>query len=149
MAQDTTIGHGAPGVAMFATQSYGGPSEVRFGDTSVTTSTMPVVGPAGGLNLPIYSAVAIAADGVITLANAPAGEGVNAVAYGILGHPLVMAAGEAGDVEIIRTGHFDLDQINFGAAYNTDALKRDAFIGSASPGILLSKKKYNNDQINV
>lgn len=66
MAQDTTLGHGAPGIASFATQSYGGPVEPRYGE-GVPTTTDQIIRVAADLVLPIYSVVSVIA-GVLALA---------------------------------------------------------------------------------
>ena len=70
MAQDTTLGHGSPGIASFATQSFGGPGEPRYGEGPATT-THETVTAGADLNLPIYSVVSVIA-GVLALA-LPAG----------------------------------------------------------------------------
>jgi len=69
MAQDTTLGHGAPGIASFATQSYGGPGEPRYGE-GVPTTTHETVSAGADLDLPIYSVVTVIA-GVLSLAPLP------------------------------------------------------------------------------
>ena len=69
MAQDTTLGHGAPGIASFATQSYGGPSEPRYGE-GVPTTTHENVTAGADLSLALYSVVTVIA-GVLALAGVP------------------------------------------------------------------------------
>ncbi len=69
MAQDTTLGHGAPGIASFATQSFGGPGEPRYGE-GVPTTIHETVSAGADLNLPIYSVVSVIA-GVLALATIP------------------------------------------------------------------------------
>lgn len=69
MAQDTTLPQGSPGIASFATQSYGGPAEPRFGE-GVPTTTTEVVSAGADLNLSIYSVVTVIA-GVLSLAPMP------------------------------------------------------------------------------
>lgn len=66
MAQDTTLGHGAPGIASFATQSYGGPVEPRYGE-GVPTTTDLIVKAGADLLLPIYSVVSVIG-GILALA---------------------------------------------------------------------------------
>lgn len=66
MAQDTTLPQGSPGIASFATQSYGGPAEPRYGE-GVPTTTDQVVAANADLNLPIYSVVSVIG-GVLSLA---------------------------------------------------------------------------------
>lgn len=66
MAQDTTLGHGAPGIASFASQTYGGPGEPRYGE-GVPTTTDRIVSAGADLTLPIYSVVSVI-NGVLALA---------------------------------------------------------------------------------
>lgn len=66
MAQDTTLTHGKPGIASFASNSYGGPSEPRYGEGPAPT-THHAVSVAGAIDLPIYSVVSIL-NGVLALA---------------------------------------------------------------------------------
>ena len=46
MAQDTTLPQGSPGIASFATQSYGGPAEPRYGEGVPTTTDQVVAANA-------------------------------------------------------------------------------------------------------
>lgn len=269
MAQDTTLSHGKPGIAMFATQSYGGPSEPRFGDTPAPTTSHTVTAGAD-LDLSLYSVVSIIAGvlalagsgtvqgaasqtvtfstaapanndtvtvngrvytfktalstgpavayevlagaditaaaanlvraindtgveatnygtgtaihpdvsatssaGIVTLvARDPGDEGnaltlaksgtniavggatfvsgsddPDALPFGILAMPVVMTNGQSMSVEVYRGGHWDMDQLVWGPTFVTEAQKKAAFENSRSPAILVSKKKYNNDQI--
>lgn len=66
MAQDVTLGYGKPGIAEFASQSWGGPREPRFGDGVAKTTTL-VVSAGADLELPLYSVVSVIA-GVLALA---------------------------------------------------------------------------------
>lgn len=270
MAQDTTLGHGAPGIAMFATQSYGGPGEPRYGE-GVPTTTHEIVSAGADLDLPLYSVVSVisgvlalaaigsaqgSATGTITQStaapsdgdtvtiggrvytfktalsvgptvidqvlaganvtaamanlaaaiNGTTGEGTtysvgtvinelvsaspsagvltltarnpgdegnaitltevgsntavsgatltggsddpDALPFGILATPVVLANGQSMSVPFYREGHWDMDQLNWAAGW-TEEQKRRAFENSRSPGIFISKKKYNNDQIAV
>lgn len=58
MAQDTTLAHGKPGIASFASESYGGPGEPRYGEGPATTTHHTVLAGAD-LDLPIYSVVSL------------------------------------------------------------------------------------------
>lgn len=271
MAQDITFDHGDPGIASFATQSYGGPGEPRFGDGVAKTTTHRIKAGAD-LNLKLYSVIAIiggvlsmagapgvaqgAATGTITFSSAApadndtvtingvvytfktaltsggtarqvlaganvtaaatnlvaaimgtAGEGTtygngtdpdanvsasnsagvvtvfardpgdegnaislaksgtniavsganltggsddaDALPFGILAAPVVMTNGQEMDIPVYREGEWDMDQLVWGAGWNTDEQKKNAFTGSLSPTLYVSKKKYNNDQIAV
>lgn len=271
MAQDTTLTHGAPGIASFGSESYGGPSEPRFGE-GVPTTTDHTVTAGADLDLPIYSVVSViagvlalagagvaqgSASGTITFSstgpvttetvtigtrvytlksalstgpavanevlisatpsvmaanlaaaiNAGAGAGTlystgtlvhadvaaspsagvvtivardpgdegnsialtetgtntaasaatltggsddpDALPFGILAHPVVLANAASMSVSIYRGGHWDMDQLHWGAAFITDAQKKVAFENSRSPNIFISKKRFNNDQITI
>ena len=67
MAQDTTLGHGKPGIASFASESFGGPGEPRYGE-GVPTTTHETVTTGADIDLPLYSVVSVIA-GVLALAN--------------------------------------------------------------------------------
>ena len=270
MAQDTTLGHGKPGIASFETQSFGGPSEPRYGE-GVPTTTHHVVTAAADLDLPLYSVVSViagvlalatigaaqgAATGSVTQASAAASDGdtvtingrvytfktalstgptvpnevlaganisataanlaaainastgvgtlysvgtvvnadvtaspaagvvtltarnpgdegnaitlaesgsnttvsgatlsggsddADALPFGILAAPVLLANGQSMSVPLYRQGHWDVDQLNWAPGW-IESQKLKAFEGSNSPTIFLSKKKYNNDQIDV
>lgn len=56
---DHMIPHGAPGIASFQTESWGGPSELLYGDTpAVVVTHHTIYAQVGGLSLPIYSVIA-------------------------------------------------------------------------------------------
>lgn len=83
---DNTIPHGAPGIASFATESWGGPAELLYGDTPAAATTHHTIfAQTGGLTLPIYSVIAengalatvsgaVAASGTITVGTGNAGD---------------------------------------------------------------------------
>lgn len=141
MAKDITLTDGAPGIASFATETYGNTEEVRFGDTPYTTTT---VNATGVLNLALYSVVSY--DGTtIALAD----ETVAGDAYGVLTAPVVLAAGETTTVDLIRTGHLSMDALVWDASFDTDAKKKVAFEAGLSPTLFVSKKKFNSDGVAV
>jgi hypothetical protein len=140
MAQDTQIPQPAPGIASFATESFGGPTELRFGDGQATTTT---VGVGASLDLKIGTVVSY--DGTtIALADQVADD-----AYGILTTDVVTGVGESTTIDVYRSGHFDMDALTWDASFTTDAQKKVAFEGSLSPTIFVSKKKFNDDAIDV
>lgn len=140
MALDTVIPHTDPGIASFATESFGGPGEPRFGDGNSTTTPVNV---GASVDLPIYTVVSY--DGTtIAIAGQVAGD-----AYGILTAPVLTGAGQSTTLDVFRSGHFDLDELNWDASFTTDAQKIVAFEGSKSPTIFISKKQHANDAINV
>jgi hypothetical protein len=273
MAQDTTLAHGKPGIASFASESYGGPGEPRYGE-GIATTTHHTVSAGADIDLPIYSVVSVllgvagvpvlalhdptasgvSASGTITVsstgpsnaetfvvgsqtytfktalstgpavaneilihatpatqaayiaaaingttsvgsssltaanpeayatvsgavvtvrANVPGDEGNGVVltesaanvavsgsgtlasgsdefdikAFGILAAPITMTNGQTMSVPFYREGVWDIDQLNWHASYLNDEQKLNAFIGSASPGLFLQKKKFSNDDI--
>ena len=142
MAVDTTIPHGEPGVASFATESFGNTGDIRFGDTPVTTTTISVTAGPVDLVLPLYAV--IAASGVMAdQAGAAAADRANYVTA----EPVKVAAGNTVEIPVYRTGHFNMDAMVWDASYTTDAQKAAAFEGSVSPGIFVSKPKHNSDAI--
>jgi hypothetical protein len=74
MAQDTVLAQGAPGIASFATQTFAGADEPRYGEGVPTTTDQFVTTPSD-LNLPIYSVVSVSG-GVLALAQSGAAAGV-------------------------------------------------------------------------
>lgn len=142
MAVDTTIPHGEPGVASFATESFGNTGDIRFGDTPVTTTTITVTAGPTGLTLPLYAV--ISASGVLAdQAGVAAADRANYVTA----EPVTIAAGATATIPVYRTGHFNMDAMVWGPSYTTDAQKSAAFEGSVSPGIFVSKPKHNSDAI--
>lgn len=73
MAQDTTLGFGNPGIASFASESFGGPSEPRFGE-GVPTTTHETVTVGADTTLALYSVVSVIA-GVLALATIGTAQG--------------------------------------------------------------------------
>ena len=140
MAHDNTIPHPAPGIASFQTESWGQKDEVRFGDTPAIAERNQTILSTAGITLPIYSVVNIADDdGEITLATSTAGV---SNATHITAAPLVLAALETMEAPMYEAGHFRQQALNFDASFTTDALKQNAFKGSDTPMILISKAKY-------
>lgn len=84
---DNTIPHGTPGIASFASETWGGPAELLYSDTPARATTHHTIfGLAGGLELPIYSVVAengalatvsgaVQASGTVTFSSAAAADG--------------------------------------------------------------------------
>lgn len=137
----TNIPFGAPGVASFASDSYG-QREVRSGDTPVTTTTEKV---GASTTLPIYSVVgraANAADGNLILATATGSPAIKPV--GITTAPVVTGVGGATTVDVYRSGMWNPDALNWDASFSTDALKFAAFEGSVSPQNFLQRPKYQD-----
>lgn len=140
MAHDKTIPHPKPGIASFQQESWGNTDEVLFGDTPPVATQSKTVTSSGAATFQLYSVVNIAENGAITMAAVTAGE---SNATHILAAPVVFSAGESMDVPVYVAGHFRQQGLVFGASYNTDALKQNAFHGSDTPMILISKALYN------
>lgn len=134
-----------PGIAGFATASYDGPLEPRFGE-GVPTTTDVAVKSTSGITLPLYSVVNVAADGEITLAVIASGA---SNAQYITAEPIVLAAAATGSMPMYRGGYWEQSALNWDATFNTDAKKKTAFQGSVSPDIFIGKKKFVNSAINI
>lgn len=146
MAHDNTIPHGKPGIASFESESWGNADEVLFGDTPPVATQVVEVTATDDLDLPIYSVVNVADDGTLTMAvytPAAGGDPASSNATHILASPVVMADGATMSIPVIVAGHFRQQALNFDASFNTDALKQDAFKGSDTPMILISKAQYS------
>jgi hypothetical protein len=133
----TNIPFGAPGVASFASDSYG-QREVRSGDTPVTTTTELV---GASTDLPIYSVVGRtgnAAGGALVLAD----DTVDAM--GITTAPVTTGVGGATTVDVYRSGMFNPDALNWHEDFDTDLKKFAAFEGGVSPNLFLQRPKYQD-----
>lgn len=146
MAQDNTIPLGKPGIASFESESWGNHAELLFGDTPAVATQVKTVLAGGAIDFPLGQVVNIAANGTITAAAVTTGV---SNATHILAAPLVMANGESFSAPFYVAGHFRQQALTFAASFNTDALKQNAFKGSDTPMILISKAKYVDDAISV
>lgn len=144
MAVDTNIGPGEPGVAAFKTESFGGPAEPRFGDGPATVTEISITAGGTTVTLPIYSV--LDDNGAGALANQAGATAADRANY-ILAEPITIAAGATMTVPVYRSGHWNMDALNWDASYTTDAQKAAAFEGSKSPTIFVSKPKHNADAI--
>ena len=149
MAQDNTIPLGKPGIASFESESWGNHAELLFGDTPAVATQVKTVLAGWYIDFPLGQVVNIdPGDGTITAAVMTVTTGVSNATH-ILAAPLVMANGESFDVPVFVAGHFRQQALTFAASFNTDALKQNAFVGSDTPMILISKAKYVDDAISV
>lgn len=152
MAHDNTIPLGKPGIASFETETYGNAGELLFGDTPPVATQSATVTAGDDIDFPLGAVVSIDADGTITLATVvpESGGGDDPVvpaqsnATHILASPLVMEDGEEFDVPVYVAGHFRQQALTFDDSFDTDALKQNAFKGTATPMILISKAKYDD-----
>jgi len=142
MAVDSTIGPGEPGVASFATETFGGPAEPRFGDGPATTTEITVTASGSDLDLGLYSvlsSVGLLADWNVT-------RDAGSANY-ILAEPIFIADGDSMTFAVYRSGHWNMDALVWDVSYDTDSKKAAAFEGSVSPTIFVSKPAHNANAI--
>lgn len=142
MAVDSTIGPGKPGVASFASETFGGPAEPRFGDQEAVVTEISITASGAAIDLPLYSVI----NGTGVLADWNAIPDAGTADY-ILAEPILIADGDTMVVPVYRSGHWNMDALNWDASYDTDAKKAAAFEGSVSPTIFVSKPAHNADSI--
>ena len=142
MAVESTIGPGKPGVASFASETFGGPAEPRFGDGEASVTQISITASGADIDLPLYSVI----NGGGTLADWNATPDAGTADY-ILAEPIFIADGDTMTVPVYRSGHWNMDALNWDASYDTDAKKATAFEGSVSPTIFVSKPAHNADAI--
>lgn len=144
MAVDTTIPHGKPGVAEFKEEIFGGPTEVMFGDMPVQTINVSITASGADRTLALYSVINGEGDGLLADWNAVRDAGS---ADMIIAEPVTILNGETAVVPVYVQGHFNMDALVWDASYDTDAKKKDAFVGGDYPMLLVSKPEHNADAI--
>lgn len=142
MTVDTTIPHGEPGVASFASETFGNKNEPRFGDGEAKTTNITFTPGASG-SLALYSVLNLAGS---ALADWNVTRDAGCANY-ILAEPVVLTNGVPITVPVYRTGHWDMDALVWDASYDTEAKKKAAFEGSVSPTIFIGKKAFNSGAI--
>ncbi len=142
MAVDTTIPHGEPGVASFASETFGNKNEPRFGDGEAKTTNITVTAGAD-ISLGLYSVLNLAGN---ALADYNASRDAGCANF-ILAEPINILNGATMTFAVYRTGHWDMDALVWDASYDTDAKKKAAFEGSLSPTIFIGKKAFNSGAI--
>lgn len=142
MAVDTNIPMGKPGVAEFKSETFGGPTELRYGEGVLTTTEITITAPAN-IDWPIGAVLNLAGT---ALADWNVTRDAGCANY-ILAQPVVLANGASATIAVYREGHFNMDALTWDASYDTDAKKKAAFEGSVSPTIFVSKPKHNADAI--
>ena len=143
MAKDNYVPLGKPGIASFESETWGNSAELLFGDTPPVATKDITVTAGANIDFPLGQVVNIAANGTITAA-AVAGAPAASNATHILAAPLVMANGQSFSAPFYVAGHFRQQALTFAASFNTDALKQNAFVGSDTPMILISKAEYTD-----
>lgn len=145
MAKDNYIPHGKPGIASFESETWGNRDEWLFGDTPAIAERSQEVTSTAGVELPFLAVVNVDPDtGEITLATMAGGPPAVSNATHILAAPVTLGAAETMSVPLYEAGHFRQQALTFDASFNTDALKQNAFKGSDTPMILISKAKYED-----
>ena len=142
MTVDTSIPNGAPGIASFAQESFGGIKDIRYGDGpwSETVLDIPIVAGAD-IDLPIFSVI----DSSGRLAENGGAAGTEPYAVAVTPYSLLI--GETDSIPVIRAGHLNMLALNWDASFVTDADKKDAFVGSDSPTIFVSKPNTDGDDL--
>jgi len=144
--QDHKIPRNEPGVAGFATESWGNNEEPRFGEGVADTIDIEVTAGAGGLVLPLYSVASYdRATKALTLAAVTAGE---SDANCLTAMPINLAANATARVAVYVAGHWSMDALNWDASFATQTSKEGAFEANR-PTILVSKKKFSDDAIDI
>jgi hypothetical protein len=142
MAVDTKIPLGEPGVASFASETFGNLGDIRYGDGSMETTNITITATGGALALPLYAVINAAGQ----LADWNATRDAGSASF-VLAEPITMVQDAVMTVAVIRTGHLNMDVLTWDTSYDTDAKKAAAFEGSVSPTIFVSKSKFNSDSI--
>lgn len=140
---DNKVPNNAPGIAGFASESWSGIEEHRYGE-GVLTTTHSTVKCTAARTFALYSVVHIAADGEMTLAK-PTTTRPSA----ILATTVAFSAGQSMTLPFYREGHFEQDGLVWDVDFDTDAEKKAAFEGSISPTIFVSKKLFKDGAIVV
>lgn len=112
----------------------------------VVTVTAKVVGTVGNtISLATDSAAHITV-GAATLSG---GTAASSNAYGVLATEAHLAAGVSAVLPVYRAGHFDGGALKWDSSFNSEARQRVAFEGTKSPSILVSHKKFSDDDLTV
>lgn len=143
---DNKVPNNAPGIAGFASESWSGIEEPRYGE-GVPTTTHRTVKSTGAATFALYSVVNIAADGELSLAEFDGTDGSNATA--ILATAAAFTAGQSMSLPFYREGHWEQDGLVWDASFDTDAKKQSAFENTISPTIFISKKLFKDGAIVV
>ena len=133
---------GAPGIAAFASSTFGNIREPRFAQEPPVAYRKTRITNGGGaaMNLAAWSVV-----GAAGLATEAAGV---SNALGILPYPVSIAAGQSADVELIVQGSFDYQALVWDASFGTDAEKLAAFDNRPSPiNIILGTHAFTSDGV--
>lgn len=144
MAKDNYVPHGKPGIASFESETWGNRDEWLFGDTPAIAERSQTVKSTAGIELPLLSVVNIASDGEITLATVSGSPAVSNATH-VTAAPLLLGAGETMEAPMYEAGHFRQQALNFDESFATDEQKQNAFKGSDTPMILISKAKYTDE----
>jgi len=142
MTVDTTIPFGAPGIASYASETFGNKQEPRFGDGEVTVTNLTIT-PNATRDLALYSVLNLAGT---ALADWNASRDAGCANY-ILAAPVSLVNGVEITVPVYRSGHWDMGALVWDSTYDTEAKKKAAFEGSLSPTIFIGKKEQSSNTI--
>lgn len=137
----TIIGSGAPGVPGFQSDDGFTGIELLMGD--VPANGAPVDLPfAASTTLPLFAVVGQVgnvATGALALATA---DGTTVKALGVLMVPVNSGVGVTGTARVHTSGHFNINKLQWGGTFDTEAKKLAAFAVGTS-NILLGKNPYD------
>lgn len=138
---DFSITHGAPGIAVYDSETWGNVREIRLQDEpALAARPLTITATGADLTLPIWSVVK--ATGLAAWASGASD------ALGILPAPVFIPDGQSVTIDVIVAGYYDFNALNFAASFVTDANKRAAFDNRPSPiNIVLGTNPYNSDGV--
>lgn len=113
--------------------------------SAVVTVTAKVVGTGGNAITLAETGDNIAVSGA-TLAN---GTAATSNAYGILATAVDIPAGVSAQVPLYKAGHFDGNALVWGASFDTPGKQKVAFEGTKTPSILVSHKKFSDNDLAI
>lgn len=143
MAVDSKVPQGNPGIASFASESWGNEPHPFLSDTPPpVTQTVSIT--ASGADIEITYLDVLNGAGALADYNATPDAGT---ADYIAAATITVPDGETKEVPVYRAGHFDMDALTWDSSYDTDAKKKAAFEGSASPTIFIGKNPHSSDDI--
>jgi len=132
------ITYGTYGQAAFESEDFYGPRELRISDNPPVSRSAVKVGE--NVDLPAFSVVTY--DGTTIALATDGGD----KPYGITAAPVKTGAGESAVVQVFRSGHFNIDVLNFDASFNTTEKKLAAFEGAASPTVIILGENIFKDE---
>lgn len=143
--QDNKIPRNEPGVAGFASESWGNNEEPRFGEGVADTIDIEVT-TAGAVDYKLYQVMNY---NRTTKALTPAVVASGASnANAIMAMPFKTAGVVTARAAVYVDGHWAMDALIWDASFTTQTLKEGAFEALRTT-ILVSKKKFSDDAIDI